>query len=53
MRDAPPIVTRRSKVQGRGVFATREVAEGERIVEYTGARMSSDQADAQHPDDEY
>jgi uncharacterized protein len=52
MRDAPPIVTRRSKVQGRGVFATRHVAEGERIVEYTGARISSDEADAQSPDDD-
>ena len=36
MSDSAPIVTRRSKVQGRGVFATRDVAEGERIVEYTG-----------------
>ena len=52
MRDAPPIITRRSKVQGRGVFATRDVTEGERIVEYTGARISSDQADAQSPDDD-
>jgi SET domain-containing protein len=52
MSDSAPIVTRRSKVQGRGVFATRDVAEGERIVEYTGARISSDQADAQFPDDE-
>jgi SET domain-containing protein len=52
MRAAAPIVTRRSKVQGRGVFATRDVAEGERIVEYTGERISSDQADAQFPDDE-
>ena len=52
MSDSAPIVTRRSKVQGRGVFATRDVAEGERIVEYTGARISSDQADAQCPDDE-
>jgi SET domain-containing protein len=34
------------------VFTTRDVAEGERIVEYTGARISSDQADAQCPDDD-
>ncbi len=52
MRDVPPpIITRRSKVQGRGVFATRDVAEGERIVEYTGERISSDEADEQSPDD--
>jgi SET domain-containing protein len=52
MRDAAAIVTRRSRVQGRGVFATRDITEGERIVEYTGERISSEQADAQCPDDE-
>jgi len=52
MRDPRPIVARRSRIQGRGVFATRDLAEGERIVEYTGARISSDEADAQSPDDE-
>ncbi len=48
----PPIVTRRSKIQGRGVFATRDIAEGERIVEYVGERISSEEADAKTPDDE-
>jgi hypothetical protein len=52
MSDPAPIVARRSRVQGRGVFTTRAVAEGERIAEYTGARISSEQADAQCPDDE-
>jgi SET domain-containing protein len=52
MKDCPPIVVRRSKIQGRGVYATEDIAEGERIVEYTGARISSDEADAQCPDDE-
>jgi uncharacterized protein len=47
-----PIVVRRSRVQGRGVFATRDVADGERIVEYVGQRMSHDEADALCPDDE-
>lgn len=51
MKDCP-IIVRRSRIQGRGVFATREIAEGERVVEYTGTRISSDDADAQSPDDE-
>jgi len=48
----PPIVVRRSRIQGRGVFATRAISEGERIVEYIGARISHEEADAQCPDDE-
>ena len=51
MKDAP-IVSRRSKIQGRGVFATRDIAEAERIVEYTGKPISPDEADASCPDDE-
>jgi SET domain-containing protein len=49
---AAPIAVRRSRIQGRGVFATRDIAEGERIVEYIGDRMSHDEADATCPDDE-
>jgi SET domain-containing protein len=52
MKAPAPIVTRRSKIQGRGVFTTRDIEEGERIVEYTGTRITSDEADAQSPDDE-
>jgi SET domain-containing protein len=48
----PPIVVRRSRIQGRGVFATRDIAESERIMEYTGARISHEEADALCPDDE-
>jgi SET domain-containing protein len=48
----PPIIVRRSRIQGRGVFATRDIAQGDRIIEYTGARMTHDEADAQCPDDE-
>ncbi len=50
--EAPPIVVRRSRIQGRGVFATRDIADGERIVEYVGQRMTHDEADALCPDDE-
>jgi SET domain-containing protein len=52
MSESPPIVVRRSPVQGRGVFATRDIAEGERIVEYTGARMSHEDAEELCHDDE-
>lgn len=48
----PPIAVRRSKVQGRGIFATRAISEGERIIEYTGERISPSEADARCSDDE-
>lgn len=49
---AAPIAVRRSRVQGRGVFATRHIAPGERIVEYLGMRLTHAEADAECPDDE-
>jgi uncharacterized protein len=47
----PPLVVRRSRIQGRGVFATRDIAEGERIIEYAGALLTYAQADAQCDDE--
>jgi SET domain-containing protein len=47
-----PIAVRRSRIQGRGVFAIRDIPEGTRIVEYTGARITHEEADARHPDDD-
>ncbi len=41
----PLIKVRESSIHGRGVFATRKIPEGTRIIEYTGARISSKQAD--------
>jgi uncharacterized protein len=46
MSDSSPVVVRRSKIQGRGVYAARDFAEGERIIEYTGALITSAEADA-------
>jgi SET domain-containing protein len=46
-----PIIVRRSRIQGRGVFASREIAEGEAIVEYRGALITHAQADAQCDDE--
>jgi SET domain-containing protein len=46
MTATPPIQVRRSRIQGRGVFATRDIVEGERIVEYTGEVITHKEADA-------
>jgi SET domain-containing protein len=45
-RVASPVVVRRSRIQGRGVFAARDLREGERIIEYTGALLSNEEVDA-------
>ncbi|HEY3816971.1 MAG TPA: SET domain-containing protein-lysine N-methyltransferase [Polyangiaceae bacterium] len=47
----PPVVVRRSKIQGRGVYATRPIVEGERIIEYTGRLITNEEADAQCDDE--
>src|ERR1700687_6242896 len=38
------IEVRESRVHGRGVYATRPIAKGTRIIEYTGKRMSREDA---------
>ena len=45
------VVVRRSKIQGRGVYASRDIAEGERIIEYTGLLITNEEADAQCDDE--
>lgn len=45
---APPILVRNSNVHGRGVFATRRIEKGERIIEYLGERVSHDEADRRY-----
>lgn len=40
-----------SGVHGRGVFATRHMAAGVRVIEYVGERISMAQAIARHPHD--
>jgi uncharacterized protein len=47
----PPVVVRRSRIQGRGVFATRDIVEGEAIIEYTGTLIMEAEADAQCGDE--
>ena len=47
----PPVVVRRSAIQGRGVFATRDIVEGEAIIEYGGTLITHAQADKQCDDE--
>jgi SET domain-containing protein len=39
----PPFVVRRSTIQGRGVFATRDIAKEELIIEYIGRKMTHEE----------
>jgi len=43
-----PILVRNSNVHGRGVFATRRIEKGERIIEYLGERISHAEADRRY-----
>jgi SET domain-containing protein len=47
---SPPYRVRRSKIHGTGVFATRRIAKGERIIEYLGERVSHAEADRRYAD---
>ncbi|HJR40669.1 MAG TPA: SET domain-containing protein-lysine N-methyltransferase [Gemmatimonadaceae bacterium] len=49
--DHPYFELRRSRIQGRGAFALRKIRKGTRIVEYTGERISNDEADRRYDDD--
>ena len=46
-----PFEVRLSSVHGSGVFATQRISKGKRIIEYTGERINSDEADARYADD--
>ena len=48
---APPFEIRKSKIQGRGAFATRRLRAGARIMEYTGEVISQDEANRRYNDD--
>lgn len=56
MRNSPPtsgrrLQVRRSGVHGKGVVALRALVAGERLIEYTGERISWDEALDRHPHD--
>lgn len=44
----PKVVVRNSPIHGRGVFAVGAIAKGERIIEYTGERISHAEADRRY-----
>ena len=50
-RDDYPFEIRRSAIQGRGAFATRRIRAGERIIEYTGERITNAEADKRYDDE--
>lgn len=41
---------RSSPIQGSGAFALRAISKGTRIIEYTGERITHDEADARYDD---
>jgi len=49
-----PFEVRNSKIQGRGVFATRNIEKDTELIEYTGEIVSDDEGDRRYPfeDDE-
>ena len=47
---SPPIEVRESTIHGKGVFATRQIRKGRRIIEYTGKIMPWGDA-SEDPDD--
>ena len=46
-----PFQVRRSKIHGKGVFATRRIPKGTRLIEYKGERISWEEADRRYDDD--
>jgi SET domain-containing protein len=47
-RREPAYRVRRSPVHGKGMFATRMIRKGTCIIEYTGERISHEEADRRH-----
>lgn len=51
VRGTPLYEIRKSPIQGHGAFALRRIRAGQRIVEYTGDRISNDEADRRYDED--
>ena len=47
----PPFAVRKSSIHGRGVFAIRNIAKGERLIEYKGERITWQEAERRYPID--
>jgi uncharacterized protein len=56
-KTAPKLRVRRSRVHGLGVFATRRIAKGARVIEYLGERIGHKEANRRYaqksPDDNH
>ena len=46
----PPFEVRKSRIQGRGVFATRRIRKGQRITQYLGEPITHEEADRRYDD---
>lgn len=46
-----PFEIRTSPISGRGAFATRLIKQGERVIEYTGERITHAEADRRYDDE--
>jgi hypothetical protein len=47
-RAKPRLAVRNSRVHGRGLFATRRIRAGARLIEYTGERLSEAEIEARY-----
>lgn len=47
-----PFIVRRSGIQGKGAFAVRRIRKGQRVIEYTGKRITQEEVDAMYDDSE-
>lgn len=48
----PPVIVRRSRIHGRGVYATRKIRTGEKIIEYTGRPIPKGEENADKYNDD-
>ena len=48
---SPRIRVKRSEIHGKGVYATRDIAAGDTIIEYLGDIITWEEAQARHPHD--
>ena len=46
-----PFEIRKSSIQGRGAFATRPIRKGQRLIEYTGDRITPEEGDRRYIED--
>ena len=51
MSSDQPFEIRESVIAGKGAFATRAIAKGERFIEYVGERITHEEADLRYDDE--